>query len=43
MQKSLEINGLTAVVNTQKQFAEQIQAESVMWEKVIKGRKIQAR
>jgi tripartite-type tricarboxylate transporter receptor subunit TctC len=43
MQKSLEIIGLTAVVNTQKQFAEQIQAESVMWEKVIKGRKIQAR
>ena len=43
MQKSLEINGLTAVVNTPKQFAEQIQAESVMWEKVIKGRKIQAR
>ena len=43
MQKSLEINGLTAVVNSQKQFTEQIQAESVMWEKVIKGRKIQAR
>jgi tripartite-type tricarboxylate transporter receptor subunit TctC len=43
MQKSLEFNGLTAVVNTPKQFAEQIQAESVNWDKVIKGRKIQAR
>jgi tripartite-type tricarboxylate transporter receptor subunit TctC len=43
MQKSLEFNGLTAVVNTQKQFAEQIQAESANWDKVIKGRKIQAR
>jgi tripartite-type tricarboxylate transporter receptor subunit TctC len=43
MQKSLETNGLTAVVNTPKQFAEQIQAESANWDKVIKGRKIQAR
>jgi tripartite-type tricarboxylate transporter receptor subunit TctC len=42
MQKSLETNGLTAVVNTPKQFEEQIKVETVNWGKVIKGRNIQA-
>ena len=42
MQKSLELNGLTAIVNTQKEFDAQIKAESVNWEKVIKGRNISA-
>ena len=40
MQKSLELNGLTPVVNSQKDFDAQIKAESVNWEKVIKGRNI---
>jgi len=40
MQKSLELNGLTAIVNTQKEFDAQIKAESANWEKVIKGRNI---
>jgi len=42
MKKSLDLNGLTAVVNTQKEFDAQIKAESVNWEKVIKGRNISA-
>jgi tripartite-type tricarboxylate transporter receptor subunit TctC len=42
MQKSLELNGLTAIVNTQKEFDAQIKAESANWEKVIKGRNISA-
>jgi tripartite-type tricarboxylate transporter receptor subunit TctC len=40
MQKSLELNGLTPVVNSQKDFDAQIKAELVNWEKVIKGRNI---
>jgi tripartite-type tricarboxylate transporter receptor subunit TctC len=40
MQKSLELNGLTPVVNSQKDFDAQIKAESANWEKVIKGRNI---
>ena len=40
MQKSLELNGLTPVVNSQKDFDAQIKAESINWEKVIKGRNI---
>jgi tripartite-type tricarboxylate transporter receptor subunit TctC len=40
MQKSLELNGLTAIVNSQKDFDAQIKAESANWEKVIKGRNI---
>lgn len=42
MQKSLELNGLTAIVNSQKDFDAQIKAESANWEKVIKGRNISA-
>ncbi len=40
MKKSLDLNGLTAVVSTQKDFDAQIKAESAQWEKVIKGRNI---
>jgi tripartite-type tricarboxylate transporter receptor subunit TctC len=40
MKKSLELNGLTPVVNSQKEFDAQIKAESANWEKVIKGRNI---
>jgi tripartite-type tricarboxylate transporter receptor subunit TctC len=40
MQKSLELNGLTPVVNSQKDFDAQIKAELINWEKVIKGRNI---
>jgi tripartite-type tricarboxylate transporter receptor subunit TctC len=40
MKKSLELNGLTPVVNSQKDFDAQIKAESANWEKVIKGRNI---
>ncbi len=40
MKKSLDLNGLTAVVNTQDEFNAQIKAESANWEKVIKGRNI---
>ena len=40
MKKSLDLNGLTAVVNTQKDFDTQIKSESASWEKVIKGRNI---
>jgi len=39
---SLDLNGLTAVVNNQKEFESQIKAESIVWDKVIKGRNISA-
>jgi len=39
---SLDLNGLTAVVNNQKDFESQVKAESIVWEKVIKGRNISA-
>jgi tripartite-type tricarboxylate transporter receptor subunit TctC len=42
MRKSLEINGLTPIANTPKELEAQIKAESVGWEKVIKGRNIVA-
>jgi len=42
MRKSLEINGLTAIVNTPKELDAQIKSESVGWEKVIKARNITA-
>jgi tripartite-type tricarboxylate transporter receptor subunit TctC len=42
MKKSLDLNGLTAVVNNQKDFEAQVKAESASWEKVIKGRNISA-
>ena len=40
LRTSLDLNGLTAVVNNQKEFEAQVKAESVVWEKVIKGRNI---
>lgn len=42
MKKSLDLNGLSPVVNSQKDFDAQIKAESANWEKVIKGRNISA-
>ena len=43
MRKSLEINGLTAILNTPKeQLDVQIKNETANWEKVIKARNIQA-
>jgi tripartite-type tricarboxylate transporter receptor subunit TctC len=42
LRASLDLNGLTAVVNNQKEFESQVKAESVVWEKVIKGRNISA-
>jgi tripartite-type tricarboxylate transporter receptor subunit TctC len=42
MRNSLDLNGLTAIVNTQKDFESQVKTESVTWEKVIKGRNISA-
>ena len=42
MRKSLEINGLTAIVNAPKELDTQIKNESASWEKVIKARNIQA-
>ena len=42
MRKSLEINGLTAIVNTPKELDAQIKNESASWEKVIKARNIVA-
>ena len=42
MKTSLELNGLTAIVNTPKEFNDQVKAESEIWEKVIKGRNITA-
>ncbi|QWD99864.1 tripartite tricarboxylate transporter substrate binding protein [Polynucleobacter sp. JS-Mosq-20-D10] len=40
MKKSLDLNGLTPVMNSQKDFDAQIKAELANWEKVIKGRNI---
>ena len=40
MKTSLDLNGLTAFVNNQKDFETQVKAESIGWEKVIKGRNI---
>lgn len=40
MKVSLDLNGLTAVVNDQKDFESQVKSESIGWEKVIKGRNI---
>ena len=42
LRASLELNGLTAVVNNQKDFESEVKAESVVWDKVIKGRNISA-
>jgi len=42
LRASLDLNGLTAVVNNQKDFESQVKAESIVWEKVIKGRNISA-
>ena len=42
LRASLDLNGLTAVVNSQKEFESQVKAESVVWDKVIKGRNISA-
>ena len=42
LRASLDLNGLTAVVNNQKEFESQVKAESAAWEKVIKGRNISA-
>ena len=43
MEKSLDLGGLTAVVNTSQDFGTQIQTESANWEKVIQGRNIAAK
>jgi tripartite-type tricarboxylate transporter receptor subunit TctC len=42
MQKSLELNSLTPVLNTQKELEAQIVSESAKWEKVIKARNLSA-
>jgi tripartite-type tricarboxylate transporter receptor subunit TctC len=42
LRASLDLNGLTAVVNNQKDFETQVKAESAVWDKVIKGRNISA-
>lgn len=42
MQKSLETNSLTAVLNTPKELEAQIASESTKWEKVIKARNLTA-
>jgi tripartite-type tricarboxylate transporter receptor subunit TctC len=42
MQKSLEINSLTPVLNTTKELEAQIASESAKWEKVIKARNLTA-
>ncbi len=42
LKTSLDLNGLTAVVNSQKEFESQVKAESQVWEKVIKGRNLSA-
>jgi tripartite-type tricarboxylate transporter receptor subunit TctC len=42
LKTSLDLNGLTAVVNNQKEFESQVKAESQVWEKVIKGRNLSA-
>ena len=40
LKASLDLNGLTAVLNSQKDFESQVKAESIVWENVIKGRNI---
>ena len=40
MKVSLDLNGLTPVLNSPKEFEVQIRNESVTWEKVIKARNI---
>jgi len=40
MKVSLDLNGLTPVLNTPKEFEVQIRNESIIWEKVIKARNI---
>jgi len=42
LRASLDLNGLTALVNNQKECESQVKAESIVWEKVIKGRNISA-
>jgi tripartite-type tricarboxylate transporter receptor subunit TctC len=42
MQKSLELNSLTPVLNTQKELETQIVSELAKWEKVIKARNLTA-
>jgi tripartite-type tricarboxylate transporter receptor subunit TctC len=42
LRTSLDLNGLTAIVNNQKDFESQVKAESIVWEKVIKGRNLSA-
>jgi tripartite-type tricarboxylate transporter receptor subunit TctC len=40
LKASLDLNGLTAVLNSQKDFENKVKAESTVCEKVIKGRSI---
>ncbi|WP_304723565.1 tripartite tricarboxylate transporter substrate binding protein [Polynucleobacter sp.] len=42
MRKSLELNGLNGILNTQKELEAQIKSESANWERVIKARDIKA-
>ncbi|CAM3708590.1 Bug family tripartite tricarboxylate transporter substrate binding protein [Polynucleobacter antarcticus] len=42
MRKSLELNGLTGIITSQKDLEVQIKNESANWEKVIKARNIKA-
>lgn len=42
MKTSLDLNGLTAVVNNQKDFENQVKIESMNWEKIIKARNLSA-
>ena len=42
MRKSLDLNGLSAIVNTPKELEAQIKSESANWERVIKARDIKA-
>jgi tripartite-type tricarboxylate transporter receptor subunit TctC len=42
MRKSLELNGLSPILNTTQELNAQIKSESANWEKVIKARNIQA-
>ncbi len=42
MQKSLELNSLTPVLNSSKELEAQISSESAKWEKVIKARNLTA-
>lgn len=42
MRKSLDLNGLTPIMNTSQELNQQIKNETANWEKVIKARNIQA-